>query len=126
MSAVTASSARPAALNARPVHSRQPSLIRNHICAGIASSARPPAITAWTSESGASVIAATWKPQATVAIAKPIAHHLDANRARALASGCEKRTAGAWFAPLCLQRNAMFAPIAETSAKMIPSSTMPV
>ena len=58
-SAVTASSARPPALSPRPVHSRQPSSMRNQICAGIASSTRPPAITACTNESGASDIAAT-------------------------------------------------------------------
>ena len=40
----------------------------------IASRTTPPASTAWTTDSGAIDIAATWKIQAPVAIAKPNAN----------------------------------------------------
>ena len=43
----------------------------------------PPARTAWTSERGASDIAATWNAQAPAAIAIPIANSLEANSPRA-------------------------------------------
>ncbi len=41
----------------------------------IASSTTPPASTHWTIERGATAIAATWKIQAPVAIAIPIANN---------------------------------------------------
>ena len=49
----------------------------------MASSTTPPASTAWTSDSGATAMAATWKIQAPVAINMPIANNLDANSALA-------------------------------------------
>ena len=48
-----------------------------------ASRTTPPASTAWTSDSGAIDIAATWKIQAPVAITIPIANSFEANSERA-------------------------------------------
>ena len=47
----------------------------------------PPAITAWTSESGATAIAATWSIQASAATRKPIVHHRERNSPPRFAPG---------------------------------------
>ena len=60
----------------------------------------------------------------TNATVQPIVHQRDRKSAAALRSGCENRTSGAALAPRCLQRNATFAPMAETIASMIPSSSI--
>ena len=52
-----------------------------------ASSTTPPARTAWTSESGATAMAATWKIHAAEAISIPIENNLEANSALADRSG---------------------------------------
>ena len=41
-------------------------------------------MTAWTSESGASAMAATWRIQAPAATSMPMANHLERNRPTAL------------------------------------------
>ena len=90
--------------------------------AGIASSAMPPAITAWTSDSGAIASAATWSPHATNATTNPIVHHFEANRAAALLSGRLKRTSGASLAPLYLHSSATLESSAHPSASSSPVS----
>ena len=60
-----------------------------------ASSTTPPARTDWTSESGATAIAATWKIQAPVAIIMPIANSLEEYSSRADRSGWRISTVGA-------------------------------
>ena len=58
--------------------------------------------TAWTTESGANASAATWKNQAPVATAMPIANHLQLESCFADRSGWRMSTCGASLAPLCL------------------------
>ena len=65
-----------------PIHSRRPSSKPKQRSASTARKTRPPEITAWTSEIGASASAATCSTQATSATAKPIAHHLERKSAR--------------------------------------------
>ena len=45
-------------------------------------------MTAWTSDSGARAMAATWKIQAPMATPMPIANHREVQRFFALRSGC--------------------------------------
>ena len=58
--------------------------------------------TAWTTDIGAKARAATWKSQALVATAMPIANHLDLKRWRPERSGWRMSTCGASLAPRCL------------------------
>ena len=85
-----------------------------------ANSTTPPARTAWTSDSGATAIAATWKIQAAEAISIPIANSLEANSALAERSGWRMSTAGAAHAPRCLNRNPTFVVRAQASARRMP------
>ena len=71
----------PTAVSASPAHWRRPIRRPKIFSAITASSTTPPASTAWTSDSGASDIAATWKIHAPVAIAIPIANSGEAHRA---------------------------------------------
>src|SRR5205814_2507411 len=84
----------------------------------------PPAMTGWTTESGAIAIAATWKTQARTATAQPMANHLEQKRPLALESGWRMSTAGAAHAPRCFQRKPRFVAKAQTSASDMPSCTV--
>ena len=77
-------------------------------------------MTAWTSERGASAIAATWKSHAPIATPMPIANHFEVQRLRALRSGCFHSTSGAAHAPRCLNRKAKFVKKAHRSASNMP------
>ena len=68
----------------------------------IASITIPPARTAWTSDSGATDIAATWNTQAPVPMTHPIVNSGEANSALADWIGLRTLTAGAAQAPRCL------------------------
>src|SRR3954451_2109298 len=81
-------------------------------------------MTGCTIESGAIAIAATWKTQAKVAVAQPIANHFEAKRPLALRTGCLMSTAGAAHAPRCFQRKPRFVAKAQTSASNMPSCTV--
>src|SRR4051794_13710234 len=85
---------------------------------------RPPAITGWTTDSGAMAIAATWKTHAMTATHQPIANHFEQNRPFALVSGWRMSTAGAAHAPRCFQRKPRFVAKAQTSASNMPSCTV--
>ena len=74
-----------------------------------------------TSEIGATASAAACRAQAPMAIPKPMAHHLERNRARALRSGWFSRTAGAAMAPRYLQSIATLVARAHASASSVPS-----
>ena len=120
--AVRARKASPAAQRPRPISSRLPTEIPNQRRAGSASSASPPAITAWTSESGAIESAATCRPQAKMASTKPIAHQRERKRAPALRSGRRMATSGASTAPRCLQSSATPEISAQPRASISPIS----
>src|SRR3954471_4761832 len=81
-------------------------------------------MTGCTIESGAIAIAATWKTQAKVAVAQPIANHFEPKRPLALRTGCLMSTAGAAHAPRCFQRKPRFVAKAQTSASNMPSCTV--
>ena len=80
---VKPSSISPNAVSARPIHCRRP-IEQPSICSAmIASITMPPARTAWTSDSGATDIAATWNTHAPVPISQPIVNSGEANSALA-------------------------------------------
>ena len=76
---VTPRSIRPRAVRPRPSHCRRPISTPRIRSAMTASSTTPPASTLWTSDSGATAIAATWKIQAPAAITIPIANSREPN-----------------------------------------------
>ena len=120
--AVSARKPSPAAQRPIPAISRLQTAIPNQRRAGMASMARPPAITAWTSDSGAIESAATCRHQARKARPKPIAHQRERNRAEALRSGLRIATSGALTAPRCLHSSATPEIRAQPSASMSPIS----
>ena len=120
--AVSARNARPMPQRPIPAISRLLTATPNHRRAGMASMARPPAITAWTSDSGAIERAATCRHQARKARPKPIAHQRERNRADALRSGLLIATSGALTAPRCLHSSATPEIRAQPSASMSPIS----
>ena len=61
-------------VSAEPDHWRLPTLKPNMRSAMTASSTRPPASTAWTTESGAREMAATWRTQAPAPMPMPMAN----------------------------------------------------
>ena len=63
-----------------PIHWRVPTLKPKTRSARTARKTRPPEMTAWTRERGASAMAATWKIQAPIATPMPIANHFDVQR----------------------------------------------
>ena len=71
---MTPSRISPKAVSARPIHCRRPIRSPKIRSAITASSTIPPASTAWTSDIGATDIAATWKTHAHEAIPIPIAN----------------------------------------------------
>src|SRR3954466_13969825 len=81
-------------------------------------------MTGCTIETGAIATAATWKPQAKVAVAQPIANHFEQKRPLALRSGCLMSTAGAAHAPRCFHRKPRFVAKAQISASNMPSCTV--
>ena len=95
----TPSRTRPPAVIASPIHWRRPMVSPSIRSAMIAISTIPPASTACTSDSGATAIAATWKPHATHAINIPSANSGEANNALPERSGCRKSTGTAARAP---------------------------
>src|SRR3954469_22152424 len=116
-------SASPAPTSPIPPHCRRWSLNPKRRSASTASTTKPPAITAWATESGASAMAPTWNTQPTTATAHPIAHHFDRNRSVALLSGARRLTAGAATAPRCFHRNPRFVAIAVATANTNPMSS---
>ena len=92
---VTPSSTRPTAVRPRPHHWRRPTLKPKIRSAITASSTTPPARTAWTTESGASAIAATWSSQAPSADAPCRSRTTSSSTARPrCAAGARCRPAG--------------------------------
>jgi hypothetical protein len=81
---------------------------------------RPPEMTAWTSDSGASASAATCSDQAPSATSIPSVNHLERNRPAALASGCFSDTSGAAQAPRCLKRKPTLVASAHSKERRIP------
>ncbi len=75
---------RPTAVRPIPIHWRREIRSPKLRSAMIASSTTPPASTAWTTDSGATAIAATWKIQAPAAITIPSANSRDENSAFAV------------------------------------------
>ena len=76
--------------------------------------------TAWTTDIGAKARAATWKNQALVATAMPIANHLEENRFLTVRSGWRMSTCAASLAPLCLNRKPSCVTTAHKSARNMP------
>ena len=68
-------------MSATPIHSRRVTVKPNSRSATTVSSTRPPAITDWTSEIGASASAATWKPHEPMATAIPSVYQGERNSA---------------------------------------------
>src|SRR3954452_7323054 len=119
-----ASSARPTAVQPTPSHWRLPRFSPNIRSARTARKTSPPAITGWTTDSGAIAIAATWKTHAPTATSQPIVNHLLQKRPLALSTGWRMSTVGAAHAPRCFQRNPRFVAKAQTSASNMPSCTV--
>ena len=111
---------RPAAVITTPAHSRPPTAQPNSRWPSTASITTPVESTTWTTDSGASASAATWRIHAPRAITMPSANHEDRNRARALRSGWRMSTGGACVAPRCLQRKPSCVAAAHSSASPIP------
>ena len=63
---------------ATPIHWRMPTWKPNRRSAKTARITTPVDSTAWTTDSGANLSANTWKTQAPVATAMPMANHLQA------------------------------------------------
>ena len=114
------SSSSPTAVSTIPPHWRREIFSPNERSATTASITTPPASTAWTVDSGATAIAATWNTQAPVATRNPIANSLEENSCRAVRNGCLMSTAGAWQAPRCLYRKPTLVESAHASANAMP------
>ncbi len=99
---VTPRRIRPSAVSARPHHWRGPTVNPKSFSAMTASSTIPPDSTAWTTESGARVIAATCKPQAPAPTSMPIANQRWLHSEYAVRRGWRMSTAQASHAPRCL------------------------
>ena len=67
-----------------PAHCRIPTVKPNQRSARTVRKTSPPEMTAWTSESGASARAKTWRHQAPSATSMPSANHLERNSPTAL------------------------------------------
>jgi hypothetical protein len=106
-----------------PVHWRRPSSKPKKRSASTARNTRPPASTAWPTEIGARVSAATCSANATAATPQPILYHLERNRSTALRAGWRMSMSGAATAPRCLNRKARFVPSADSSAQIRPTPT---
>src|SRR3954451_7952672 len=118
------SRSRPAAVIATPIHWRAPTLKPNIRSAITARITTPVESTAWTTESGAKASAATWKNQALVATAMPIANHLEENRSLTVRRGWRMSTFGASLAPRCLYRKPSCVTTAQASASKMPRFNM--
>ena len=103
-----------------PIHWRAPTLKPNSRSAITARITTPVESTAWTTESGAKARAATWKNQAPVATAMPIANHFEEKRLLTVRSGWRTSTFGASLAPLCLYRKPSCVTTAHKSASNMP------
>src|SRR3954447_25622334 len=112
------------AVQATPIHWRLPRPSPKKRSAMMARKTSPPAMTGWTTESGAMAIAATWKTHAKTAVAQPMANHFEQKRPLALRSGCLMSTVGASHAPRCFHRHPRFVAKAQTSASNMPSCTV--
>jgi hypothetical protein len=99
---VIASRASPTPVIASPHHCRGPTVKPNSRSAMTASSTRPPASTAWTTDSGASEIAATCSSHATRPTSMPIANQRWLHSERAERRGWRMSTEQAVQAPRCL------------------------
>ncbi len=122
-SSVAARKASPAAVSATPIHSRRVTSSPNSREPTTVTSTRPPAITDWTSEIGASASAATWKPHDVVATTQPIVYTGERNSAIVLATGRRHSTAGAATAPRYLRKKPITDMSAVTKAISSPSWT---
>ena len=112
-----------------PIHWRRSSANPKKRSASTARKTSPPASTAWPTESGARVSAATCSANATTATHQPIVHHLDRKRSAALRSGWRMSTSAAATAPLYFNKKARFVPSADSSEQSSPTPTtrlMPV
>ena len=70
-----------------PAHCRGPTLKPKTRSARTARKTSPAEMTAWTSDRGASAIAATWNSQAPIATPMPMANHLEVQRLRCTPKG---------------------------------------
>jgi hypothetical protein len=104
-----------------PTHWREPTLQPNNRSPITASITTPVESETWTTDSGATASAATWRAKATAAIAMPMANQRERNRSRALRSGARSSTRGATEAPRCLHRNPSCVIAAHSSARPIPT-----
>src|SRR3954469_19382607 len=117
---VAARKASPSATSATQIHSRFVTVKPKTRSAITVRSTRPPAITDWTSEIGASDRAATWRPQEAVATMIPIVYQRDLNRTSELLIGLRSVTAGDSSAPLYLRRKPTIDVTAVASANSRP------
>src|SRR3954454_11626191 len=81
-------------------------------------------MTPWTSDNGATAIAATCRTQATAATAKPMVHQRELNNATTLRNGALTLISGASDAPRCLHSMPTFAIAAQARARAMPRVVM--
>src|SRR3954462_570166 len=120
---VAARNARANATSAPQIHSRLVTSKPNTRSAITVSSTRPPAITDWTSEIGASARPATCRPHEAVATMIPIVYQRERNSASELLIGLLSVTSGDSSAPLYLNRKPTIDVTAVASANSRPSCT---
>src|SRR3954470_19444328 len=120
---VAARKARPRAVSATQIHSRFVTVKPKTRSAITVSRTRPPAITDWTIEIGASDSAATCRPHDAVATMMPIVYQRLLNSASELLTGLRSVTAGDSSAPRYLSRKPTIEVTAVASAKSRPSCT---
>ena len=96
---VRPSSTRPAAVRVSPIHWRLPTSKPNSRSAITAMNTTPAASATWTTDIGASVSAATCRPQLAVAVSMPRQNHFEEYSLLAERSGCRACTLGTELAP---------------------------
>ena len=107
-----------------PIHWRAPTLKPNSRSAITASSTTPVESTAWTTDIGAKARAATWKNQALVATAMPIANHLEEKSSLTERSGWRMSTCGSLIGSLVLVKEAQLRDDGARSARNMPRFNM--
>src|SRR4051794_306244 len=120
---VAASTARPAAVRATPIHSRRVTSWPKRRSAATVSRTSPPAITVCTSEIGASDSAPTCRPHEAIATSIPIVYVRERKSTSDERRGRRQSTSGDSTAPRALSRKPTIDANAVASARRRPSCT---